>query len=103
MANFQYHGSDNLQAVAFDCLERGFFWEAIEGFQELISRIKFKLKLVKDDEIVETLSILGKLRRGLAEALWHINRPQSALQLIKLCISENCHEFSEVSEIYTRL
>ncbi len=101
MAEFQYHGSDNLQAAAFDCLEDGSYWRAIELFQELIGRIKFKLKLVQDDQFVETLCILGKLRRGLAEAFWHINRPESALQLIQLCITDNCHELSVVSDTYT--
>lgn len=99
MAGFQYHRSDNLLNDAFGCLAKGFYWEAIDGFQELISRIEFKLKIVEGDQYNETLCVLGKLRRGLAEALWHINRPQHALKLIQLCISENCHEFSEVSDI----
>lgn len=100
MADFQYcdHESDNLQDVTFDCLAKGSYWEAIEGFQELISRIKFKLKHAKGGHYVEALGSLGKFRRGLAEALWHINAPQDALHQIQLCITENCHEFSEVSE-----
>ena len=103
MADFQYHGSDSLQTDAFKQLECGHYWKAIEDFQELIARIKFKLKQVKGDQSVEALGILGKLRRGFAEALWHINRPQHALQIIQLCISENCHEFSEVSEHYVKI
>ena len=99
MAGFQYHRSDNLLNDAFGCLAKGFYWEAIEGFQELITRIEFKLTIVKGDQYDETLCILGKLRRGLAEALWHINRPDHALKLIQLCISDNCHEFSEVSDL----
>ena len=99
MAGFRYHRSDNLLNDAFGCLANGFYWEAIEGFQELITRIEFKLKVVEGDQYDETLCFLGKLRRGLAEALWHINRPHHALKLIQLCISENCHEFSEVSDL----
>ena len=99
MAGFQYHRSDNLLNDAFGCLASGFYWEAIESFQELISRIEFKLKIVEGDQYDETLRILGKLRRGLAEALWQINKPQHALKLIQLCISEKCHEFSEVSDM----
>ena len=99
MAGFQYQGSDDLLNDAFACLANEFYVEAIAGFQELISRIKFKLNHVEGDQFDETLCVLGKLRRGLAEALWHIDRPQHALKLIQLCISENCHEFSEVSAV----
>lgn len=99
MAGFQYHRSDNLLNDAFRYLAKGFYWEAIESFQELITRVEFKLKIVEGDQYDETLRVLGKLRRGLAEALWHINRPQNSLKLIQLCISENCHEFSEVSDL----
>ena len=99
MAGFQYHRSDDFLNDAFACLANGFYFEAIAGFQELISRIEFKLNHVEGDQFGETLCVLGKLRRGLAEALWHIDRPQHALELIQLCISENCHEFSEVSDI----
>lgn len=98
MVDFQYHGSDDLQDAAFSWLEMGCYWQAFDGFQELISRTKFKLNHVQGDQFNETLCILGKLRRGLAEALWHMNGSQNALKQIQLCISENCHEFSEVSE-----
>ena len=77
---------------------KGFIGKPLKVFQELITRVEFKLKVVEGDVYDETLCVLGKLRRGLAEALWHINRPQHSLKLIELCISDNCHEFSEVSD-----
>ena len=98
MADFQCHESDDLQDAAFSWLKMGCYRQAIESFQKLVTRTKLKLNNVQGDQLNETLCILGKLRRGLAEALWYMDRPQHALQLIQLCISENCHEFSEVSE-----
>ena len=99
MACFQYHGSDNLLNDSFAFLAKGFYWDAIEGFQELIYRIEFKLHHVEGEQLKEALCNLGKLRRGLAEALFHVNRCQNALEQIQLCISQNCHEFSKVSNI----
>ena len=98
MADSQCHESDDLQDAPFRWLQMRCYWQAVESFEELISQTKLKLNTVQGDEYNETLRILGKFRRGLAEALWHMSIPQDALKLIQLCISENCHEFSEVSE-----
>ena len=98
MADFPHHESDDLQDAAFNCLKMGYYWQAVGSFQELISQTKLKLNHVEGDHFDETLYVLGKLRRGLAEALWHWKGSQHALKQIQLCISENCHEFSEVSE-----
>ena len=98
MANFQYrfHGLDDLQDAAFDWLEQGHYLEAIEGFQEVISRIEYKSKHVKNNHCGKILGNLGKLHRGLAEALWRVNKPQDALRQIQWCISQKYHEYSEV-------
>ena len=98
MADFQYPESDDLQDAAFSWLKMGHYWQAVGSFQGLISQTKLKLDHVEGDRFNETLCNLGKLRRGLAEALWHCKGPQHALKQIQLCISENCHEFSEVSK-----
>ena len=98
MADFQFHESDDLQDAAYSWLKKGCYWQAVESFQKLISRTKLKLNDVQGDQFKETLCILGKLRRRLAESLWHMGEFQLALFQIQLCISENCHEFSEVSE-----
>ena len=98
MADFQCHESDDLQDAAFSWLKTGCYWQAVKSFEKLIDGIKLKLNDVQGDQFNETLCILGKLRRGLAEALWHMHTSQLALLQMQLCISENCHEFSEVSE-----
>lgn len=87
-----YHGSDNLQVTALDWQKK------VDILTGQISGIEFNLRDVeKGQEVGPTLVYLGMLRRELAEALWHINKPQDALQQIQLCVSENTHEFSEVS------
>ena len=98
MADFQFHESDDLQDAAFSWLKKRCYLRALGSFQKLISQTKLKLNDVQGDQFNETLRILGKLRRGLAEAWWYVGRFQPALSQIQLCISENCHEFSEVSE-----
>lgn len=98
MAEFQYHASDDLQDAAFSWLKKGCYWKAFESFQELISQTKLKLNHVQGVQFNETLCILGKLRRRQAEALWHMGRFDHALKEMQLCKTENCHEFSEVSE-----
>ncbi|XP_022795003.1 uncharacterized protein LOC111333645 [Stylophora pistillata] len=86
-------GTDDLQAAAFDYLRQGFYYEAIDGFQEVIRR------LYRKSCRNGTLQNLGKLRRGLAQALYcHSgNKSQDALWQIELCISEGNHEYSEES------
>lgn len=70
----------------------------VDILNKQISEIEYKLKDVEEGQEVETtLVTLGTLRRALAEALWHINKAQDALQQIQLCVSENSHEFSVVS------
>ena len=98
MAEFQYHASDDLQDAAFSWLKKGCYWKAFESFQELISQTKLKLNHVQGVQFNETLCILGKLRRRQAEALWHMGRFDHALKEMQLCKTDNCHEFSEVSE-----
>ena len=98
MADFQYPESDDLQDAAFNWLKKGFYRKAVESFEELISRTKLKLNHVQSDQFNETLCVLGKLRRGLAEAFWHMRLFDHALKEMQLCTTENCHEFSEVSE-----
>lgn len=93
MAYFHYNqlGPEDLQAAAFDWLNQGFYFEAIDAFQRVIWR------LARKKRCNETLQNLGKLRRGLAQAFYCINKFQDALHEIQLCISERYHEHSKVS------
>ena len=95
---FESHASDNRQGAAFDSHDR----RNVDVLKKQISQKEDELKHVEEGHEVETLGILGDLRRELAEALWHINKAQDALHQIKLCVSENSHEFSQVSS-YTAL
>lgn len=90
MAYFHYNqlGPEDLQAAAFDWLNQGFYFEAIGAFQRVIWRLAKKNCCDKN---------LGKLRRGLAQAFYCINKFQDALHEIQLCISERYHEHSKVS------
>ena len=99
MAEFQHHESDDLHDVAFGWLLMGFYGLEVDRLEQLISETRIKLNDVQGDQFKETLSVLGELRGELAKVLWHMNRPQHALEQIQLCISENCQQFSEVSEI----
>lgn len=93
MAYYHYNqfGPEALQAAAFDWLNQGFYLEAIDGFQRVI------WKLAKKSRSDETLQNLGKLRRGLAQALYCVKEFQDASKQIQLCISGGYHEHSEVS------
>ena len=90
MAYFHYNqlGPEDLQAAAFDWLNQGFYSEAIDAFQRMILRW---------NRCNDILRNLGKLRRGLAQAFYCINKSQDALHEIQLCISERYHEHSKVS------
>ena len=92
---FEFHASDNRQGAAFDWHD--IYRRNVDVLKKQISQKEYELKHVEEGHEVETLAILGNLRRELAEALWHINKAQDALHQIKLCVSENCHEFSQVS------
>lgn len=94
MAEFPF--VEFLQAATLDW-QQEIYSRKVDHLKTQISQIQHELKHVQDDHEVETLENLGKLRRELAEALWHINKTQDALDQIQLCVSENCHEFSEVS------
>ena len=86
MADFQYRKSDDLQDAAFSWLKMGYYWKAVDSFEKLISQTKSKLNHVEGDQFNETLCNLGKLRRGLAEALWYCMGSQHALKEIKSSI-----------------
>ena len=90
MAYFHYNqlGPEDLQAAAFDWLNQGFYFEAIDAFQRVIWRLARKNRCDKN---------LGKLRRGLAQAFYCIDKVQDALNEIQLCITEGNHVRSEVS------
>lgn len=90
MAYFHYNqlGPEDLQAAAFDWLNQGFYFEAIDAFQRLILRW---------NRCNDILRNLGKLRRGLAQAFYCIDKVQDALNEIQLCITEGNHVRSEVS------
>lgn len=85
MAYFHYNQlrPEDLQAAAFDWLNQGFYFEAIDAFQ-----------LAKKNRCDKNL---GKLRRGLAQAFYCIDKVQDALNEIQLCITEGNHVRSEVS------
>ena len=96
MADFPERAVESQEDLPFKWLREGHYDMAILSFNSWI----LHKKLTSTDHVEERL---GNFYRGLAEAYWHVHQPDCALDQIKRCIRENCHEFSEVIPICPKL